>query len=206
MVVKFCNDVHLSLGLILNSYKSVNTLWVAQHKAIAAKFQLLERKTREFADSVVEEFRQMFDVVAINPTNIEEKITEMRDNLAALPGRIELLNERIGKNDSHFALIEGAKWQIPVDLMDMRWEKNMSAEIAKQEKNMRVLEFQFKRSMEEEQQEFSADLLNLQSDVSKLGPHQTGRCSEEHRDGASHQHDQSSPTYLIRARVCSAPR
>ena len=41
----------------------------------------------------------------------------------------------------------------------------MAAEILKQEKNMRALEYQYKRNMEEEQEEFSQDLTNLQADV-----------------------------------------
>ena len=37
-----------------------------------------------------------------------------------------------------------------------------------QEKNMRALEYQYKRSMEEEQEEFGQDLLNLQADVGEI--------------------------------------
>jgi dynein heavy chain len=54
------------------------------------------------------------------------------------------------------------RWEV------FHWPAKIGAEILKQEKNMRVLEFNYKRGMEEEQQEFGADLLNLQSDVAKL--------------------------------------
>jgi hypothetical protein len=69
--------------------------------------------------------------------------------------------------------MENAKWQISIEEMDVRWEvfmwpTKMSNEINKQEKNMRALEFQFKRNMEEEQVEFNQDRANLQSDVAKL--------------------------------------
>jgi hypothetical protein len=43
----------------------------------------------------------------------------------------------------------------------------MATEIAKQEKNMRALEHQYKRNMEEEQEEFGQDLINVQADVGK---------------------------------------
>ena len=163
----------VSIGLIQIDCKSVKTMLAAKHKAISNKlFQLLDLKTREYAESVMHEFRTMFDVVAISPSNIE-KITEMRDFLSTLPVRIDLLGERIAKSDSFFALMEAARWQLPNDAMDLRWEvfhwpAKIGAEITKQEKNMRVLEFNFKRSMEEEQQEFGQDLINLQQDVGKL--------------------------------------
>jgi dynein heavy chain len=57
--------------------------------------------------------------------------------------------------------------------MDMRWEVfrwplKLSTEIARQEKNFRVLEHQFKKNMEDEQQDFSQDIMNLQLDIMKL--------------------------------------
>jgi dynein heavy chain len=163
----------VSIGLVQIDCKSVKTMLAAKHKAIANKlFQLLDHKTREYAESVMHEFRTMFDIVSVAPANIE-KITEMRDLMSGMPVRIEQLGERISKSDSYFALMEAAKWQLPMDAMDLRWEVfhwpcKINAEIAKQEKNMRVLEYNYKRGMEEEQQEFGADLLNLQSDVAKL--------------------------------------
>lgn len=163
----------ISLGFIMIDCKSLRTMLAAKHKTIATKlFQLLERKTKEFADAVIEEFRSMWDVIAISPTNIE-KLTELREFMAALPQRIDAVSDRIDKNEAHFALIEGAKFQVPMDVMDMKWEVfrwpgKMQQEITKQEKNHRVLEYQFKRSMEEEQQEFSAELATLQADVAKL--------------------------------------
>jgi dynein heavy chain len=163
----------VSIGLVQIDCKSVKTMLAAKHKAIANKlFQLLDLKTREYAESVMLEFRAMYDVVTVAPANIE-KITELRDFMATLPQRIDQLGERIGKSDSFFALLEAAKWQLPMDAMDLRWEvfhwpAKIGAEIAKQEKNIRVLEYNYKRAMEEEQQEFGTDLLNLQADVGKL--------------------------------------
>ena len=87
--------------------------------------------------------------------------------------RIDQLQDRIGKNDAHYALMEQAKWQIPMDQMDVRWEVfrwpgKMAAEMAKQEKNLRQLEVQFKKQMEEEQEDFNQDVNNLKADVDKL--------------------------------------
>ena len=69
--------------------------------------------------------------------------------------------------------MEVAKWQIPLDQMDVRWEVfrwpgKMAAEMAKQEKNLRQLEVSFKRQMEEEQEDFNQDVSNLKADVDKL--------------------------------------
>jgi dynein heavy chain len=163
----------LNLGLVLIDCKGVKNMLSAKHKAIAARlFQLLQNKTRKFAEILIQEFRSMYEVVTKSPNTIE-KLTEMREFISTLPLRIDHLSERISKNDLHFSLMEHAKWQISIEEMDVRWEvfmwpTKMSNEINKQEKNMRALEFQFKRSMEEEQVEFNQDLLNLQSDVSKL--------------------------------------
>ena len=57
--------------------------------------------------------------------------------------------------------------------MDMRleilfWPSKMFNEIVKQEKNLRVIEFNFKKHMEEEQSDFASDLANIQLDVKKL--------------------------------------
>lgn len=163
----------VSLGFIQIDCKSVRTMLAAKHKAISTKlFQLLEKKTRDFAESVINDFRSMYDVIVISPTNIE-KLTELRETMTGMPQRVEHLTDKIEKNTTFFELIEKAKWQLPFDILDLRWEvfrwpQKMNNEIAKQEKNLRVLEYQFKRSMEEEQQDFATDLQNLQSDVSKL--------------------------------------
>ena len=44
----------------------------------------------------------------------------------------------------------------------------MSSEIAKQEKNLRALEFQLKRAMDDEQTEFGQEIQGLQIDMIKL--------------------------------------
>lgn len=163
----------LSIGFVMIDCKSVKTMLAAKHKAISTNlFRLVELKTRQYSETLIQEFRGMFDVISIAPSHIE-KLTEMREFLGTLPGRIDQLGSSIGKNDNHFILLDAAKWQLPLDLMDIRWEifswpNKVYNEIAKQEKAMRVLEYNFKRAMEEEQQEFSSDLQVLQSDVAKL--------------------------------------
>lgn len=163
----------ISLGFVMVDCKSVRSMMAAKHKAISTKlFQLMERKTREFAESVMHEFRTMFDVLVISPNNIE-KLTEMREMIAGMPQRIELLGDRIDKSTNYFDLISDARWQLQPDVADLKWEVfrwpgKMAAEITKQEKNLRVLEHSFRRAMEEEQQEFTSDVLNLQADVAKL--------------------------------------
>jgi dynein heavy chain len=163
----------ISLGFVMIDCKTLRTMLSAKHKLIATKlFQLLERKIREYADTVIQEFRTMWDVVAVQPQNIE-KLTELRDYMSGLTQKIEQISDRLDKNDQHFKLIEQAKWQMPMDVMDMKWEVfrwpgKMAQEIVKQEKNHRALEYQFKRTMEEEQQEFTQELATLQSDVAKL--------------------------------------
>jgi dynein heavy chain len=163
----------INVGLVMIDLKSVKTMLAAKHKAIAAKlFQLVERKTREYAEIIVNEFRDMYSVITVSPNDIE-KLTELKEYMAVLPGKIDAISSKIATNDLHFQLLESAKWQIPFDSMDMRWEVfrwpgKMTAEMAKQEKNHRVLEHSYKKAMEDEQSEFTNDLGNLQSDVSKL--------------------------------------
>lgn len=164
---------NLNLGLVMVDCKSVKIMLAGKHKAIAAKlFEVLERKAREYAESLINDFRVMFDRLAVSPVDIET-VTEMREFIGTLPQGIDQLGDRIIKNDGHFALMESAKWQIPMEQMDVRWDVfrwpgKMYAEIAKQEKNMRVLEYNFKRTMEEEQADFKSDIQNLQQQVAKL--------------------------------------
>ena len=163
----------VSIGLIQIDCKNVKNMLASKHKAISTKlFQLLNHKTKEYSENVINEFRQMYDTITIIPSTIE-KITELRDYLSTLPIKIELLNDKINKTESYFSLLESAKYQLPLDTMDLRWEVyhwpyKINLEIIKQEKNLRVLEYNYKKSMEEEQIEFNNDLINLQSDVSKL--------------------------------------
>jgi dynein heavy chain len=153
--------------------RNVKKLLAAKHKSIAAKlFDVLEKKAKEFADNVVDEFRDMFDKLSVNPCTIED-VAEMKDYISTLQVRIDTLSEKILKNDAHYALMEVAKWQISMDQMDVRWEvfrwpHKMATEISRQEKNLRLLEVQFKKKMEEEQEDFAHDLANIQNDVGKL--------------------------------------
>jgi dynein heavy chain len=163
----------VSLGIILIDLKSVKTLLAQKHKIIAAAlFSVVEKKTKQFADEIVKEFREIFDGLSNTPTTIET-VTDMKDYIQTLPPLVEELSERISKNDAHFALMEDAKWQLPLDQMDLRWEVfrwplYINIEITKQEKQMRVLEHQFKRDMDEEQQDFNQDIANIKIDISKL--------------------------------------
>lgn len=86
----------------------------------------------------------MYDKLSVTPSSIEG-VTAMKAYIGTLQSNVDILNEKILKNDSHYALMEGAKWQITLDQMDIRWEvfrwpNIMATEMAKQEKNMRVLE------------------------------------------------------------------
>lgn len=57
----------------------------------------------------------------VSPGTIE-KVAEMREFFSTLQPKIDVLSDRIVKNDAHFALMEAAKWQIPMDFMDIRWD------------------------------------------------------------------------------------
>ena len=56
-------------------------MFLLKHKTMffLQLFQLLESKTREFSESVIQEFRQLYDIIVISPGNIE-KVAEMRGN------------------------------------------------------------------------------------------------------------------------------
>lgn len=163
----------INLGMVLVDCKIVKQMLSAKHKLIASRlFEVQEKKTREFAEEIIVEFREMFDRLSVVPSSIEV-LVEQRDYLATIPQKIDLLADRITKNDQHFALLDAAKWQIPMEQMDIRWEvfrwpQKLMLELARQEKNLRALEHQFKRVMEEEQQDFNQDILNLQTDIAKL--------------------------------------
>ena len=86
----------------------------------------------------------MYDKLSMTPSTIEG-VTAMKAYISTLQSNVDLLHEKILKNDSHYALMEGAKWQITMDQMDVRWEVYrwphiMMTEMGKQERNMRVLE------------------------------------------------------------------
>ena len=164
---------NVNLGLVMVDCRSIKKMLAMKHKNIAAKlFDVLEKKAKEYADTVVEDFREMYDKLTRSPTDIEG-VAEMKDFMSTLQVRIDQLSDRIGKNDSHYALMEQAKWQIPMDQMDVRWEVfrwpgKMATEMLKQEKNLRQIEVQFKKQMEEEQEDFNQDVNNLKADVDRL--------------------------------------
>ena len=163
----------VSLGIVLVDCKMVKSMLSNKHRAISSKlFEVVERKTREYAESVVREFRSMFDHVTVTPATIEQ-LTDLREYLLTLPNFIEQLNDRIVLNDTHFSYLEKARWQLSLDIMDLKWDVfrwplKMSQELAKQDKNLRILENQFRRGMEEEQEDFLQEIQGLQIEVSKL--------------------------------------
>lgn len=163
----------VNLGLIFIDCKVVKNLLSSKHKMIASKlFEVLERKTREFADVTMQEYRAMFDSLNINPSNIEG-VTELRELMATFPQRIDQVASKNDQNNLHFSLMEDAKWQIPTEQMDIRWEvfrwpARLYSEITRQDKNLRALEYSFKKTMEDEQVDFSQDIGNIKVDIAKL--------------------------------------
>jgi len=72
-----------------STIRSVKTLLSNKHKAIAAKlFEVLQRKTKEFAETIVAEFSDMYGRLIIVPHNIEA-VAEMKDYIATLQQRID---------------------------------------------------------------------------------------------------------------------
>ena len=61
----------------------------------------------------------MFDKLSVTPSTIEG-VAEMKEYVSTLQGRIDLLNDKIIRNDSHYGLMEEAKWTISLDQMDVR--------------------------------------------------------------------------------------
>ena len=162
-----------SLGLVIIDGRSIKTLLANKHKTIATKlYEVLQRKTLEYAESINNEFQDMFGELIIVPSNIEQ-VAERREFIVTLDNRINGQLPFITKCDTHFGLLEQSQWKIPVEAMDMRWDvlfwpSKMYNEISKVEKNLRVVEFNFKKHMEEEQADFSGELANLKSDVNQL--------------------------------------
>jgi hypothetical protein len=61
-----------------------------KHKTIASKlFEVLERKSKEYAEHIIEEFNSMFGRLIIPPRDIEG-LAEMREYIATLQQRIDL--------------------------------------------------------------------------------------------------------------------
>ena len=163
----------INVGLVSIDLKSVKTMLAAKHKTIAAKlFGVVEKKTREYADSVMSEFKDIFDHLSKVPGTIEV-VTEMREYIAGLGPRLDQIGVKILQNDSHYALLDKASWQIPTDQMDIRWEvfqwpQKISNEVSRQEKAMRVLEASYKHQMEDEQADFAAEMQTIKMDIAKL--------------------------------------
>ena len=163
----------VSLGLVMVDCNVVKTMLSSKHKNIAAKlFEVLERKTREFAEGVSAEFSEMYVDLAVVPADIEELVA-LREYMVTLPPKIDALSDKIEKNESHYLLMSEAKWRIGLDQMDLKWEIyrwpfKMQAELAKQEKTLRVLEHQYKKTMEDDQGEFAQEMSNLALDVGRL--------------------------------------
>lgn len=112
----------INLGFVLIDCKSVKQLLSIKHKNISSKlFEILEKKAREYAEVVSEEFREIFDKLSINPYNVEQ-LTEMKEFLSSLPIKIDALGDKISTCTFNFDLLESAKWQVPYDYLDLKWE------------------------------------------------------------------------------------
>eukprot|EP01041_Mallomonas_annulata_P000971 gene971-1882_t len=164
---------NINLGIVLIDCKLVKNLLSNKHKSIAAKlYEVIERKSREYAEEVVKAFRVMFDRITITPNTIEN-LTELREYMTTLPLIIEELGDRIEQNEDNYKLLEKSRCQLPIDQMDLRWDVfrwplKMSQELARQEKHLRVLEGSFKHTMQQEQEDFMQEVQGLQIEVSKL--------------------------------------
>ena len=163
----------VSLGIVVIDCKSVKGMLSQKHKSIATKlFEVLERKTKEYAEGVIGEFKEMFEKLCIAPHDIEG-IAEMREYMATLPQRVDGMADRITRNDMHYSLMTAAKWKVSIEQMDSRWDvfrwpHRMAAEIQQQEKNLRSMEYAYKKTMEDEQGEFASELGVLASDIQRL--------------------------------------
>lgn len=164
---------HVSTGLVFIDCKVMKNLLSLKHKSIATKlFDVLERKTKEFAENVMADYRRIFDELSVTPRDIEG-ITDLREKIAGMPKQISEIADKNSKNDSHYELLEQAKWKIPLDQMDIRWDVfrwpgMLASEIAKQERNLRTLEYQFKADLGEEQSDYNQEINNIKGDIAKL--------------------------------------
>ena len=112
----------VSLGLVLVDCRTVKSMLSAKHKSIATSlYKVLEKRIRDFAESIIGEFRDMFNKLIISPNTIEG-IVELREYMSDLPAKIDQLSDSTQTNENNFILLEHAKWSISFELMDMRWE------------------------------------------------------------------------------------
>ena len=64
--------------------RNVKKMLAAKHKQIAVKlFDVLEKKSKEYADSVVDDFRDMYDRLTRSPVDIEG-VAEMKEFMSTL--------------------------------------------------------------------------------------------------------------------------
>jgi len=163
----------VNLGLMVVDCKAIKAMLRDKHKLIAATlYQTLESNTFTFARGIMDGFSGMFDQMSTIPSDIEG-IAAMREYMSTLKPLIDSMQTGIIKNDHHYQLMADAKWKIPQDQMDVRWEvfrwpHKMEDEINRVEKALRATEFKFKTTMEDEQGDFNQELGALCSDVAKL--------------------------------------
>ena len=77
----------VDLGMVKIDCRNVKKMLAAKHKSIAAKlFDVLEKKAKEYADSVVDDFREMYDRLTRSPVDVEG-VAEMKDFMGTLQVR-----------------------------------------------------------------------------------------------------------------------
>ena len=163
----------INLGIILIDLKALKKMLSNKHTTIAAKiFEVQSKYMRMYADEVQQEFTTMFQSFSLAPNNIEH-LSDVREYLATVPGLVNEMLPKIETNEMHFRLLSDAKYRLQKDEMDIQWEvaswpSKITNEIEKQEKLFRVLEAQYKATMDEEQGDFSHHLNSLQTEVSRL--------------------------------------
>ena len=163
----------INLGFVIIDCKMVKQMLSAKHKSIASTlYEVLQKKVYEYSLAITTEFQEEFDTLVVIPGDIEG-IADKRDFMGGLPQKIDSVADRIKRNGEYFKLIDEAKWRIPEDQMDMRWEVfrwpgRMYKEMDKVEKNLRLMEHKFNSVMEEEQEEFKASLNALQGNIGRL--------------------------------------
>ena len=75
---------NVNLGMIMVDCRNVKKMLAAKHKQIAVKlFDVLEKKAKEYADSVVDDFRDMYDRLTRSPVDIEG-VAEMKEFMSTL--------------------------------------------------------------------------------------------------------------------------
>jgi dynein heavy chain, axonemal len=163
----------INLGIIMVDLKALKKMLAQKHTSIATKlFEIQIKAMRVYVENIQNQFRAIFDKICVTPSCIEH-LAELREFMQTIPTLVHGLADKITKNDQHFQLLSDAKCRLSHDDMDLQWEVaawplKISVEMAKQEKNFKVLETQFKNVMTEEQEEFAHLISSLQVEVSKL--------------------------------------